>query len=77
MELYDLTRHPRFQEFLANMLMTVKQFESLDDEMKLILLRNFKRWLERMGEGVAGSAIIKCPYCGRAFEIKISIKRLD
>ncbi len=73
----ELIKHPRFQEFLSNMLMTIDQFHSLDEEMQLILLRNFENWLKRVGESPPATAIIRCPYCGRTIEVRLTARKTD
>jgi len=74
MSLYDLTRHPRFPEFLANMLLTLNQFYALDEEMKTIILRSFESWLKRVGESASATTIVKCPHCGKPIEVRLTVR---
>ncbi|MCS7364961.1 MAG: hypothetical protein NDF54_05945 [archaeon GB-1867-035] len=74
MSLYDLTRHPRFPEFLANMLLTLNQFYALDEEMKIIILRSFESWLKRVGESASATTIVKCPHCGKPIEVRLTVR---
>ena len=38
---------------------------------------NFENWLKRVGESPPATAIIRCPYCGRTIEVRLTARKND